>query len=272
MVFGRAARVTLLALGSAALLHGAAVGCRTVSDEKSMQIADVEERQWFDAKGDGGVCEAPPKACPAIDHEAVKDFTERCVTAGHQAKACGCNVKCSGRLAPAEGAAAAAQTGSPAPASGAALTASGCSADARGEIAAAAQGRRAGTAFDRCAKAHVCRGQVSGCQPEDAVVTTRLRALGKGACGAEVLDAFCREGYDDTFQCPVADISLLSKLVDDMDVGTAELRRCVRGVACGGGRAGCGKEALARADMARDAVSRDGCEYWLRVLCSVSGR
>ena len=61
-------RLLLRLLGCAGVLatfHFGSLGCRTVSDEKTMEIAaELEVRTWYDAQGQGGACEAAPKACP----------------------------------------------------------------------------------------------------------------------------------------------------------------------------------------------------------------
>lgn len=251
------------------------VSCRTVDGERSSDLAEVGERRWYGPDGVAAECGVADGACaaPSVDSQP---FVEACVAGGYQAKLCGCVMLCTGRIgvqtAPApvaSEAAGAAAAGPVSPVQPGPAAPPTCGADDQEVIAKAARSRRAGTAQDRCLEAAVCRGNFQGCEPVDLALARQLRASAARACEATLLEQICPDGYDDTLACREADVALLTEVAAELRDRGSEARRCLRGAVCADNAAGCSPAQLRRAEKAKAALERDGCEYWLRSICAV---
>jgi hypothetical protein len=251
--------VVLLALGAS---FGA---CRTVNENASDSESLNESRVWYDEAGNGGSCDAPAKACPPYHDQ--KTFADICVAKGFQAKTCGCTLRCSGKVdvPNAGGSSLADQKKSTAPADP-------CSADAHAYIAKVAETREPGTSLDRCIENYVCNGNFGWCADSDAETTAHLRALGKQGCESDVIQTLCKDGSLDSFNCPDADIKKLSKVWADLYSRDLTVKRCIRNYLCSGEKLLCKGDDLKLAQSVKESVAQSGCNYWLRMLCSIGAK
>ena len=71
--------------------------CRTVNNhEDESDTMGAPEREWYGKDGRGAPCDGPAKACEKFEDN--KDFVDLCIAKGFQAKTCGCEIKCSGKV------------------------------------------------------------------------------------------------------------------------------------------------------------------------------
>lgn len=246
-----------------------ATQCRTTQNrEDDSELAGAPEKEWYGKDGVGQTCDGPAKACEKFDND--KDYVDLCVAKGFSAKTCGCAILCSGKVSEVKTAAVV----DPAAAASAAEAAkNACPDDAKAFIADTANNRRPGASLDRCIESHVCQGNLGWCTSDEKATTTKLRALARGNCEQDVYNGVCRDGYVDSSQCAEANINKLSSIWAEFFNKESGAKRCIRNFICSDDKgASCVAQDLAQAKDIKKAIDADGCEYWLRVFCSIGAK
>lgn len=243
--------------------------CRTVNTyEDDSDMMGAPEKEWYGKDGVGAPCDGPAKACEKFDDN--KDFVDLCIAKGFQAKTCGCEIKCSGKItevakAPALDPAAAQLAAQQA--------ANACPDDAKSYIADTAASRRPGSSLDRCIESHVCQGNLGWCTADEKATTNKLRTLARGKCSEEVYNGVCKDGFVDSSQCSEGNITKLSSVWAEFFNKESGVKRCIRNFICSDDKgASCVAQDLAQAKDIKKAIDADGCEYWLRVFCSIGAK
>lgn len=268
----RRSNLILRALGLLSLLFVVVLAsrCRTVNNhDDDSEMMGAPEKEWYGKDGVGAPCDGPAKACEKFDDD--KNFVDVCVAKGFQAKTCGCSMRCSGRVtevtakAPAQDPAAAQLAADAA--------AKACPDDSKAFIQDTVAGRRPGSSLDRCIESHVCNGNLGWCTSDEKATTTKLRSLAGGKCEQEVYQGACKDGYVDSSQCAESNINKLSAIWAEFFNKESGAKRCIRNFICSDDKgASCVAQDLAQAKDIKKAIDADGCEYWLRVYCSIGAK
>lgn len=236
--------------------------CRAANpQDMDSDLDQAVDKPWYSATGQGGACDAPASACSGFKDD--KAFIDLCVSKGHQARTCGCELRCSGKIdcqAPPEESALARVD----------VPGSRCTTAMAQEAAGLLAARVPGGSLDRCLSAHLCGGMTGSCEGDALRASTRLRALSLAGCEEQIVGTVCRDGFVDSLQCPEAHIASLSRTWSEFRSRDVAVKRCMQKLLCSGDAAGCG-EHLSQARALKAAVDQDGCEYWLRSFCSLGG-
>jgi hypothetical protein len=251
-----------------ALLGGLALaGCRAEQNTDMTEpfSASGADAVWYDMDGEGGECETPPAACAGFDYE--KEFVDLCIEKNGRAKTCGCSMRCSTKIAYTRQKP---KPGQDTKTDGDRTDPSAvCSDSERLAINKAAENRRPGSDEDRCIEDFLCQGTTARCQDAELAGANSLRKLARSGCSSEVYSLLCRNGFVDSLQCPEASIKQLSAVGLDLSDKNNTARRCTRNVLCFESEVGCDGAQKAQAQKYKALLNKDGCEYWLRKLCSL---
>jgi len=80
--------------GTAASSGSDRAGLRVIKPEMR---GDLERATVYDARGQGGRCEAPRPECPPVAPD--REFLDQCRMSGYQIRLCGCESMCTGNAA-----------------------------------------------------------------------------------------------------------------------------------------------------------------------------
>ncbi len=232
--------------------------CRTAEVRDS--DARLTEREWYGQNGEVGLCEPPETNCP--DRQDESQFVDQCVKAGHQAKSCGCSVRCSGKVALGVGQTAVHALHAAGSAEVSSQQATACKSEV---ITRAVARRKPGSSLDRCLEAMACQGQKGLCDGDDLTVATSLRNEARRGCRSEVYHEICPQGYGETLGCSDEKVVAISAAWSD--VTEARIKQCYRSVVCDVQSGPCSDEILEKARNFDLLVKSPGCQYWLGVIC-----
>ena len=132
--------------------------------------------------------------------------------------------------------------------------------------------RKLGSSLDRCLGSYVCNGKVGLCAGSDLRTASRLREAANRGCAAMVLDRFCPDGYQDTFQCPDKSVQSLSQVWAELQGKNGAAKKCVRNLICSDRDSECDAETLKNAMSLKQAIDQPGCSYWLRAFCAIGSQ
>lgn len=239
--------------------------CRAEHHQGMSEPFSSSGEAWYDMDGDGRECEIPPASCPGFDYE--KEFVDLCVGKGGRAKTCGCAMRCSLKVEYSR------QKPKPGMPAVAAVVGNDpkivCSASERIALNHFAENRRPGSDEDRCIEDFLCQGTTGRCLEADIAKVNDMRGLARNGCASEVYAVLCRNGFAESLQCPDAHIKQLSAVAIEMADKNHPARRCTRNVICFESDVGCDVSQKDQAQKFKALLNKDGCEYWLRNLCSL---
>ncbi len=247
-----------------------AQACRTAHPEEESGALEAESKPWYAKDGTAGTCDSPAKACQSFDDD--KSFVDLCVAKGFSAKTCGCMIRCSGKVTQVAEAPAPSATAAAAAAASTGADPKACPEDSKIYIREAAEARHPGGSMDRCMDSHVCNGNIGWCSSEERQTTVKLRTLAHGACEQDVLNGICKEGYLDSLSCPEVHVAKLSRIWAEFYNKESGVKRCLRNFICSDDKGSCSDGDLAQAKDIKASIDHDGCEYWLRVYCSIGAK
>jgi len=247
-----------------AVFFFALVQCRAEHSEGLSEPLDTQsEEDWYDMDGVAEKCVTPPATCPAFDYE--KEFVDSCVNLGGRSKTCGCAMRCSNKIEYTRL--------KPKPESEetkvAATLTTGCSETSRQLISDFAAKRRPGSDQDRCIEDFLCQGTTSRCEPEVVPTVASIRQIARNGCSREAVGSLCANGFSESLQCPDGNIAQLTSVQKKLADKADPARRCIRNVLCFDSENNCEAGQKAEALRYKNLVNKDGCEYWLRNLCSL---
>jgi hypothetical protein len=263
-----------LAFMSLLFMHFFIIGCRTAaSNTNDSALESAEAKPWFDSKGLGAMCESTPATCSQFDDN--KEFVDKCVKAGLQAKTCGCGVRCSGKVEMPQQSEIATDDSIP--------TVLSCPTASLRTMESLVSAGRWSNAVMKCATGHICAGHTVYCTPEQKQTTSKVRLFAKQNCRAEVLKHFCPDQFVESLICKEADIEKLSlgwksaflNEVNDSEVKKLQIastKKCYQGFLCNGTAVKCDQKSLQNAKNLKAALENDGCEYWLKNFCSLGNQ
>lgn len=240
--------------------------CRAEQNGTMSEAMDSSPKEvWYGMDGDGEVCATPPAACAKFDYE--KEFVDLCIEKSGKAKTCGCGMRCSvkieyTRMLPAPGATVPKVEVSSDPAQN-------CTEKERATVNGLIENRRTGSDEDRCIEDFFCQGTLERCQPEVIAKVAGIRKLAKKGCTAESMNGLCRNGFQESLQCPDENIKTLTEVFQAQSDRNNPARRCTRNVLCFESEVSCDAGQSAAAHKYKKLLNKDGCEYWLRKLCSL---
>jgi len=237
------------------------VQCRSEHVGGLSEPLNSAEDKWFDMDGLSERCETPPASCPIFDYEKV--FVDTCVEKGGRSKTCGCTMRCSIKIEY--------ERTKPKPEASQVVekSASECSEENRQQISSVSASRRPGSDEDRCIEDYLCQGTTFRCQPEAIPVVAKIRRTAQQGCSREVVGSLCLNGFSESLQCPDNNILQLTKVLGSLSDKAYPARRCIRNVLCFDSENNCAEGQKADALKYKNLVNKDGCEYWLRKLCSL---
>jgi hypothetical protein len=243
-----------------------AYACRATDPSRADSDLDaLADKPWFDYAGKAATCDSPASQCDKFDDD--KDFIDKCVAAGYQAKTCGCAIRCSGKIAM-----------PPRPqttAAGSTETAGCPEASVRLMDDVVAAMGRSNNAF-KCATGHICAGHTVYCAGALKESTVKIRRFAARRCRDVALERFCPDQFVESLGCQEADIDRLSagwKAAFQGDAAvSADIRRCYQGLLCNGVASKCDAKGLERARSLKTTLEKDGCEYWLKNFCSLGNQ
>lgn len=238
--------------------------CRAEQNAAMTEVMDAgSEDLWYDMDGNGGACVTPPAACANFDYEKV--FVDQCLEKSGRAKTCGCTMRCSvkfeyTRLRPPAGSGIQQVSTNPADI---------CTEKERQTVNDIIENRRTGSDEDRCIEDFFCQGTQERCQPAVIPKVSGIRQLAKRGCTAETMNGLCRNGFLDSLQCPDESIKTLTEVLIGQSDKNNPARRCTRNVICFESDVSCDGGQKAAALKYKKLLNKDGCEYWLRKLCTL---
>lgn len=233
-------------------------GCRTTDDGRD-DLSMAADNPWYDADGNASECAATPKACPSFDDN--KEFVDKCVATGFQAKTCGCGIRCSGKVAMPERKKQLAAAAGNQPA---------CPEAQMRFIDQILKSSRQSFEGYKCATSHICSGHTVHCKASVKDSSAKVRQYAGQHCRAEVLERFCPDQFVDSLACPEGRIAQLSAgWLDVFKKSSVQVKQCYQNVLCNSTSAKCSPGLLLKAKELQEAVEADGCEYWLQNFCSV---